>query len=37
MLIKPNNEGLDRTGRRRLDLPRRKTADVDRETAPATG
>jgi membrane-associated phospholipid phosphatase len=37
MLIKPNKDGLDRTGRRRLDLPRRKTADVDRETAPATG
>jgi undecaprenyl-diphosphatase len=37
MLIKPNKDGLDRTGRRPLGFPHRKTTDVDRETAPATG
>ena len=37
MLIKPNEDALDRTGRRALGLPRRKTADVKRETAPANG
>ena len=37
MLIKPNKDGLDRASRRPLGLPRRKAADADRETAPATG
>ena len=37
MLIKPNKDGLDRASRRPFGLPRRKTADADRETAPATG
>ncbi|MBV9857271.1 MAG: phosphatase PAP2 family protein [Streptosporangiaceae bacterium] len=36
MLIKPNQDGLDRTGRRPLGLPRHKAADHSRETAPAT-
>ena len=36
MLIKPNQDGLDRTGRRPLGLPRRRTADDRRVTAPAT-
>jgi undecaprenyl-diphosphatase len=36
MLIKPNQDGLDRTGRRPLGLPRRRTADDRRATAPAT-
>jgi undecaprenyl-diphosphatase len=36
MLIKPNKDGLDRTRRRPLGLPRRKAADHSRETAPAT-
>jgi undecaprenyl-diphosphatase len=36
MLIKPNKDGLDRTGRRPLGLPHRKAADHRRETAPAT-
>ena len=36
MLIKPNEGGLDRTGRRPLGLPRRKTADETREAAPAS-
>jgi undecaprenyl-diphosphatase len=37
MLIKPNKDGLDRAGRRPLGLPRRKTAEVKQETAPASG
>ncbi|MBV9445304.1 MAG: phosphatase PAP2 family protein [Streptosporangiaceae bacterium] len=36
MLIKPNQDGLDRTGRRPLGLPRSKAADRSRETASAT-
>ena len=36
MLIKPNQHGLDRTGRRPLGLPRRRAADDRRVTAPAT-
>ena len=36
MLIKPNKDGLDRTGRRPLGLPRRKAADHSLKTAPAT-
>ena len=36
MLIKPNQDGLDRTGRRPLGLPRRRTADDRRVTAPST-
>ena len=36
LLIKPNNDGLDRAGRRPLGLPRRKAADHSRETVPAT-
>jgi undecaprenyl-diphosphatase len=35
MLIKPNQDGLDRTSRRPLGLPRRRAADHRRETAPA--
>jgi undecaprenyl-diphosphatase len=35
-LIKPNEDGLDRAGRRPLGLPHRKTADANRETARAT-
>jgi undecaprenyl-diphosphatase len=34
MLIKPNEDGLDRARRRPLSLPRRKAADRSRETAP---
>jgi undecaprenyl-diphosphatase len=34
-LIKPNKDGLDRTGRRPLGLPQHKSADHSRETAPA--
>jgi undecaprenyl-diphosphatase len=37
MLIKPNKDGPNRTGRRPLGLPHRKTADVYRESAHATG
>ena len=37
MLIKPNKDGLGRAGRRPLGLPHRKTADVNRESAPAGG
>jgi undecaprenyl-diphosphatase len=33
MLVKPNEDGLDRTSRRPLGLPRRKDADYSRETA----
>ena len=36
MLIKPNQDGRDRTGRRPLGLPRRRTADDHRLTTPAT-
>jgi undecaprenyl-diphosphatase len=36
LLVKPNKDGLDRTGRRPLGLPRRKAADHTRETAPVT-
>jgi undecaprenyl-diphosphatase len=36
MLIKPNQDGLDRTGRRPLGLPHSKAADHSRETASAT-
>ncbi len=36
MLIKPNEDGLDRAGRRPLGLPRRKAADRSPETTPAT-
>jgi len=36
MLIKPNKDGLDRSGRRPLGLPRRKPAGHRRETEPAT-
>jgi hypothetical protein len=36
MLIKPNQDGRDRTGRRPLGLPRRRTADDRGVTAPAT-
>jgi undecaprenyl-diphosphatase len=37
MLIKPNKDGPNRTGRRPLGLPHRKTADVYRESEHATG
>ena len=37
MLIKPNKDGLDRSGRRPLGLPHRKADGVERETAPASG
>jgi undecaprenyl-diphosphatase len=37
MLIKPNKDGLDRTGRRPLGLPHRKTADENRATTHAAG
>jgi undecaprenyl-diphosphatase len=37
MLIKPNQNGLDRAGRRPLGLPRRKVADHSRDTVPAAG
>ena len=37
MLIKPNKDGLRRTGRRPLGLPRRKSAEVKQEAAPASG
>jgi undecaprenyl-diphosphatase len=33
VLVKPNEDGLDRTSRRPLGLPRRKAADYSRETA----
>ncbi|HEX6526315.1 MAG TPA: phosphatase PAP2 family protein [Streptosporangiaceae bacterium] len=36
MLIKPNQDGLNRTGRRPLGLPHSKAADRSRETASAT-
>jgi undecaprenyl-diphosphatase len=36
MLVKPNQDGLDRTGRRPLGLPRRRAADDRRVTAPAS-
>jgi membrane-associated phospholipid phosphatase len=36
MLIKPNENALDRAGRMPLGLLRRKTGDYSRESAPAT-
>jgi undecaprenyl-diphosphatase len=36
MLIKPNEDALDRSRRRPLGLPRRNSADRSRETAPAS-